>query len=53
MVVFSTFVLLLCTLWELCARFFNRYSAFTDKKKKQRKHDMIILLKFCEVSSTF
>ena len=35
MVVFSPFVLLLCTLWELCARFFNRYSAFTDQKKKK------------------
>ena len=35
MVVFSHFVLLLCTLWELCARFFNRYSAFTDQKKKK------------------
>ena len=34
MVVFSPFVLLLCTLWEFCARFFNRYSAFTDQKKK-------------------
>ena len=34
MVVFSPFVLLLCTLWEPCARFFNKYSAFTDQKKK-------------------
>ena len=32
---FLSFVLLLCTLWELSARsFFNRYSAFTDQKKK-------------------
>ena len=31
MVVFSPFVLLLCTLWELCA-FLNKYSAFTDQK---------------------
>ena len=31
----SPFVLLLCTLWELFARlFFNRFSAFTDQKKK-------------------
>ena len=34
MVVFSPFVPFLCTLWEPCARFFNIYSAFTDKKKK-------------------
>ena len=37
MVVFSPFVLLLCTLWEPCARFFNKYSAFTDQKKKKKK----------------
>ena len=35
MVVFSPVVLLLCTLWEPCARFFNKYSAFTDQKKKK------------------
>ena len=36
--VFFPFVLLLCTLWELSARlFFNRYSAFTDQKKKNKK----------------
>ena len=36
MVVFSPIVLLLCTLWELSARFFNIYSAFTDQKKKKK-----------------
>ena len=34
MVVFSPFVLLLCTLWELCARFLIDILLFTDKKKK-------------------
>ena len=38
MVVFSPVVLLLCTLWEPCARFFNKYSAFTDQKKKKKKN---------------
>ena len=33
MVVFSPFVLLLCTLWELCARFLIDILLFTDKKK--------------------
>ena len=37
MVVFSPFVPFLCTLWEPSARFFNIYSAFTDKKKKKKK----------------
>ena len=37
MVVFSPVVLLLCTLWEPCACFFNKYSAFTDQKKKKKK----------------
>ena len=37
MVVLSPFVPFLCTLWEPCARFFNRYSAFTDQKKKKSK----------------
>ena len=34
MVVFSPFVLLLCTLWELCARFLIDILLFTDQKKK-------------------
>ena len=38
MVVFSPFVPFLCTLWEPCARFFNRYSAFTDQKKKNNNN---------------
>ena len=33
MVVFSPFVLLLCTLWELCARFLIYILLFADKKK--------------------
>ena len=36
MAVVSPFVPFLCTLWEPCARFFNRYSAFTDQKKKKK-----------------
>ena len=36
MVVFSPFVLLLCTLWELCARLLIYFLLFTDKKKKKR-----------------
>ena len=42
MVVFSPFVLLWCTLWEPCARFFSRYSAFTDQKKKKKKSDLVV-----------
>ena len=34
MVVFTPFVLLLCTLWELCARFLIDILLFTDQKKK-------------------
>ena len=34
MVVFSPFVLLLCTLWEFCARFLIYILLFTDQKKK-------------------
>ena len=43
MVVFSPFVLLLCTLWEPCARFFNRYYAFIDQKKKKARINLNIL----------
>ena len=35
MVVFSPFVLLLCTLWELFARFLIDILLFTDQKKKK------------------
>ena len=45
MVVFSPIVLLLCTLWKLCARFFNIYYAFTDQKKK-KAHKVILLTSF-------
>ena len=31
---FSHFLLLLCTLWELCARFLIDIMLFTDQKKK-------------------
>ena len=34
MVVFSPFVLILCTFWEFCARFLLYILLFTDKKKK-------------------
>ena len=33
---FSSFVLLLCTFWGLCARFLIYILLFTDKKKKKR-----------------
>ena len=36
MVVFSPFVLLLCTFWELCARFLMYIMLFTDQKKKRK-----------------
>ena len=32
---FSPFVLLLCTLWELCARILKYILLFTDQKKKK------------------
>ena len=31
----------MCTLWELCARLFNIYFAFTDQKKKKKKKSLI------------
>ena len=40
MVVFSPFVLLLCTFWELCARFLIYILLFTDQKKKKKRHDI-------------
>ena len=49
MVVFSPIVLLLCTLWELRARFFNIYSAFTDKKKKKCKNTFEVVFSFIRI----
>ena len=52
---FFHFVLLLCTLWELSARFFfNRYFAFTDQKKKKiiriNNIDIMTLLGFLNLN---
>ena len=46
MVVFSHFVLLLCTLWELCARFLIDNLLFTDQKKKKKSECSMVAMSF-------